>query len=414
MSGFHEVSLPLALAIGAAGGPERMVDVVRLASGVESRNARWAQSRQRWEVGGAAMRADAAHELVAFFEARGGRRFGFRFRDPVDWKSCSPGSVIGSEDQTLGDVVADVCARAGLDCDVSGLAGVVSGYGLAGPVSARAVLEPLVQAHGVDATERDGAIVFRMRGAERVEVDAGRLVEEDGPALSVTRERLEQDEVAVRLRFVDAEGGYMPGHVRSDGSAGALPVEVEAPLAMDRGQAEELAERLAEELTLISQRAGFAMAADGVGIEAGDVVVLGGEDWRVVAVSDGKTIAFEAVRAGASVAPVLTHGEPVAPPEVMHPVEADVVIVDAPALPGEEDDTRPIGFAFAERWGGSVAILGGADADQLTVRGRIERPCAMGRLVSGLYPPCRDGGRRRRCGCRLPAGAWRRRARWRC
>ena len=47
---------------------------------------------------------------------------------------------------------------------------------------------------------------------------------------------------------------------------------------------------------------------------------------------------------------------------------------------------RPIGFAFAEPWGGPVAILGGADADQLTVRGRIERPCAMGRLVSGLYP----------------------------
>lgn len=102
MSGFHEVSLPLALAIGAAGGPERMVDVVRLASGAESRNARWAQSRRRWEVGGAAMRADAAHELVAFFEARGGRRFGFRFRDPIDWKSCAPGAVVGVEDQSLG------------------------------------------------------------------------------------------------------------------------------------------------------------------------------------------------------------------------------------------------------------------------------------------------------------------------
>lgn len=102
MSGFHEVSLPLALAIGAAGGPERMVDVVRLASGAESRNARWAQSRRRWDVGGAAMRTEAAHELVAFFEARGGRRFGFRFRDPIDWKSCAPGGAISGEDQPLG------------------------------------------------------------------------------------------------------------------------------------------------------------------------------------------------------------------------------------------------------------------------------------------------------------------------
>lgn len=102
MSGFHEVRLPLALAIGAAGGPERMTDVVRLASGAESRNARWAGSRRRWEVGGAAMRADLAHELIAFFEARRGRMYGFRFRDPVDWKSCAPGAEISATDQPLG------------------------------------------------------------------------------------------------------------------------------------------------------------------------------------------------------------------------------------------------------------------------------------------------------------------------
>jgi len=88
MSAFHEVSLPLALAIGASGGPERMTDVVRLASGAESRNARWAGSRRRWEVGGAAVRADVAHDLIAFFEARRGRVHGFRFRDPLIAKAA--------------------------------------------------------------------------------------------------------------------------------------------------------------------------------------------------------------------------------------------------------------------------------------------------------------------------------------
>lgn len=102
MSGFHEVSLPLSLAIGASGGPERLTDVVRLASGVESRNTRWSQSRRRWEVGGAAMKADAAQALIAFFEARRGRAFGFRFRDPIDWKSCSPSEAVGASDQPLG------------------------------------------------------------------------------------------------------------------------------------------------------------------------------------------------------------------------------------------------------------------------------------------------------------------------
>ncbi len=102
MSGFHEVSLPLPLAVGAAGGPQHVVDVVRLASGGESRNVRWSGSRRRWDVGGAAIGSDDAHALVAFFEARRGRMHGFRLRDPVDWKSCAPGDAVHETDQSLG------------------------------------------------------------------------------------------------------------------------------------------------------------------------------------------------------------------------------------------------------------------------------------------------------------------------
>jgi uncharacterized protein (TIGR02217 family) len=101
MSGFHEVLLPLAVSFGATGGPERLTDIVRLASGTESRNARWSGSRRRWEIGGATMRLDVAHELIAFFEARGGRFNGFRFRDPVDWKSCAPGEAVAATDQAI-------------------------------------------------------------------------------------------------------------------------------------------------------------------------------------------------------------------------------------------------------------------------------------------------------------------------
>jgi uncharacterized protein (TIGR02217 family) len=102
MSEFHEVLLPLSLTFGASGGPERMTDVVRLASGAESRNARWEGSRRRWEIGGTVMKGDAAHALVAFFEARRGRTHGFRFRDPVDWKSCAPSAEPRATDQPLG------------------------------------------------------------------------------------------------------------------------------------------------------------------------------------------------------------------------------------------------------------------------------------------------------------------------
>lgn len=99
---FHETSLPLALALGAHGGPERRVDIVALASGHETRNTPWAHGRRRFDIGGAVRTLDQLHELVVFFEARRGKLHGFRFRDFLDWKSCAPSRTPSAADQELG------------------------------------------------------------------------------------------------------------------------------------------------------------------------------------------------------------------------------------------------------------------------------------------------------------------------
>ena len=296
------------------------------------------------------------------------------------WLNGRAGSAL------LSDVVRDVCVKAGVECEVADLAGVVSGYALPGMVRARSALEPLMQVHGVDATERDGSIVFRMRGADVTTLDHGRLVEDEDLAGTFTREGLEQDETSVRLRFIDADADYQPGMVRSAGQALAPAIDVEAPLAMDRSQAADLANQLAAETHLGRERVRFAMAADGVVVEPGDVVQLDGQAWRIDGVADGKTITFSASQAGEPVAPRLVPVEPVAPPRLDAPVEPEIVIVDGPPLPGEEDDLRPIGFASAEPWIGPVAFRAGAEAGVLSERGRIKRPCAIGRLVSALFP----------------------------
>lgn len=102
LANFHEVSFPVPLALAATGGPERRTDVVALASGGEVRNAVWAGSRRRWDVGSAALKLDALQALVEFFEARGGRLNGFRFRDALDDRSCAPGQVPQATDQVIG------------------------------------------------------------------------------------------------------------------------------------------------------------------------------------------------------------------------------------------------------------------------------------------------------------------------
>ncbi len=238
----------------------------------------------------------------------------------------------------------------------------------------------------MDATERGNEIVFRMRGANSVEISSGRLVEEDGPAITITRTDMESADVRVRLRFVDAEADHAPGLAVSAGAAEAAVVEVEAAVEMDRDQAQRCADALARQIALQVEQARFALAADGMAIEAGDVVTLDGVRWRIVGVSHGPTTTFEAVRTLEAAEFVLTSAAPVAPLAPLVAIEPDVAIVDAPPLPGEEDDARPIGFAFVDPWVGRVVFSAGSGLTLLGERGVVERPCMMGHLVSGLYP----------------------------
>jgi uncharacterized protein (TIGR02217 family) len=102
MSPFHEIRFPFSVALGAIGGPERRTEIVPLQSGREERNTPWANSRRRWDAGPGVRSLDDVHTLIAFFEARRGPLTGFRFRDPLDNRSCTPSSAPGPEDQVLG------------------------------------------------------------------------------------------------------------------------------------------------------------------------------------------------------------------------------------------------------------------------------------------------------------------------
>lgn len=99
---FHEIRFPTEISRGATGGPERRTDVVLLGSGHEQRNARWANSRRAYNAGYGVKTLEQLNAVVTFFEERRGRLHGFRWRDPVDWKSCPPLATPASSDQQLG------------------------------------------------------------------------------------------------------------------------------------------------------------------------------------------------------------------------------------------------------------------------------------------------------------------------
>ena len=99
---FHEIQFPTAIAFHSSGGPERKTEIVTLGSGFEERNAVWANSRRRFDVGYGVKTLDDLHSVIAFFEARLGRLYGFRFKDFADFKSCAPNAAVSPLDQTIG------------------------------------------------------------------------------------------------------------------------------------------------------------------------------------------------------------------------------------------------------------------------------------------------------------------------
>src|SRR3954466_4717789 len=102
MSGFHEILFPLDIALKSAGGPERKTEIVALGSGREERNARWAHSRRRFDAGYGVKTFEALSTVVAFFEERRGRLYGFRWRDRLDHSSAAPGAAVTALDQAIG------------------------------------------------------------------------------------------------------------------------------------------------------------------------------------------------------------------------------------------------------------------------------------------------------------------------
>jgi len=99
---FNEVRFPDDVSRGARGGPERRTQIVELASGDEERNASWANSRRRYDAAYGIRRGDDLAAVVAFFEARNGRLYGFRWKDWADFKSCLPSQIPAATDQAIG------------------------------------------------------------------------------------------------------------------------------------------------------------------------------------------------------------------------------------------------------------------------------------------------------------------------
>lgn len=172
---FHEVRFPAPLSIGSSGGPERRTEIVELNNGFEERNSPWAHSRRRYDAGLGVRSLDDLSEVIAFFEARRGQLFGFRWKDWVDFKSCAPSGkpnafdiVVGSGDGISKEVQLRKIYKSGEESYVRPIHKPVAGSVLV--AIDNAVLDP-DSSFSVDYT--NGRIHFREAPLAGARITAG-------------------------------------------------------------------------------------------------------------------------------------------------------------------------------------------------------------------------------------------------
>ena len=343
---------------------------------------------------------DLDHSLVWAWDARPFPQFpadGARWADAENWSKGHWWSGRSSA-QPLSGVIAEICREAGVTAfDVSRVHGVVRGAGMRDVATARSDLQSVLIAHGVEAAERHGVLVFSMRAnPSRASVDPERLVREDG--VTVSRERAPDADLAGRIRVhhVDADGDFdvRIGEAVRAGEA-AVPVQdSEYDVALTRAEGQGLAERLLTASRLSRDRIDLTLPPSRRDVAAGTVIAVEGATWRVDRVVDGFGQKVEAVRTDPAV-----HGGPL--PDVpstgagsssMTDGLAELLVLDLPLLRGDEVPHAPHVAAAAEPWSGTVAVLGSPTGQDWVVDATLESPVRAGTSASALVG--------------APAGVW--------
>lgn len=207
---------------------------------------------------------------------------------------------------SLADIVSDISISSGANApDVSSVLGMVSGYVLDRPMSARAALTPLSRLYGFDLVERVGGLSFASRGTQSVfNIAAENLVfDAQSGTLSITRQDAETRLKDVRISFIDQAKDYQSGLVlaRDLFAETERVADISAPLVLDAGQAKVIAMSVLEQVLGENETLDFAVPPFLLGLETGDVIGMSGVsgDWQITALDGLGARSGQAKRIGA-------------------------------------------------------------------------------------------------------------------
>ncbi|MEZ5841437.1 MAG: glycoside hydrolase/phage tail family protein [Hyphomicrobiales bacterium] len=259
---------------------------------------------------------------------------------------------------SLSALVAALLDRAGFaDYDVSGLRGVVDGYVVDRPMSARDALDPLMTVGLIEAIDNGSVLKFRNRDDRPVRtLVRDELVEEtEQPLVSLKRAEETELPVEVTIGYTGSLLDYRRAVAASRRLAGHSRGTVSAELAaiLDADLASRIAEDWLHDLWAARETAEFALPPSAIALEPGDVVRLvhdGAERlFEITTIAEAGRLRLSArgldPRTRSAAAPAartekqgenLIHGKPLP------------LVLDLPLLPGDEASTGARIAVFAD------------------------------------------------------------------
>lgn len=304
-------------------------------------------------------------------------------------------SVAGLIRQMLEDFGIDQSA-----CEVSGPATVIEGMTLAGPVSLRDAIEPLLEAFGGQALDLGDRLRFSIAGSGQVHALDGNLIAdagEDEPLLSRVRAQNAELASEIRLSGEDAQQDFRRQVVASRRLEGGSRTVTSQDLAVTANPVVlmQAADARLQRIWTERERVEFALPPTEAGLEVGDLVEIAQTPdqvfspalrLRIERIETAETRKIEAVRS----APVLAVARtPKSRAEVWRDTEAGpphVMIMNLPLLQDDDGAFSPVVAAFARPWPGELSVLRSRSGDSFEEVGRLERPATTGVLTADLPP----------------------------
>jgi hypothetical protein len=291
-------------------------------------------------------------------------------------------------------LVAAILADYGVTADAGELDGVVDGFLIGEPTSARGALEPLSQLLAFEAFEAGDTFAVVRRGRRpNVTFTANDLVEDrDKPVLAIRRAEELDLPAEIGIGFTDPLADYRPTAVSSrrlvGGSRRAVTTDTGAVLSY--AVASGLADTMLQDTWAGREAVSLVLPQRALALEPADVVTLDVDgDARTLLVTRIEDAGLRRIEAR-TIDPDVLSATPVTatrtltPPVAVTGVRPEVTLLDLPLLTGTEPGYAPRVAAFVTPWPGAIALSIGTAATGFAPRQILERRAVMGELTEAL------------------------------